>query len=83
MFCIKPFYFDKDLHTFLHIFNINFVGSFYSGGLLYPKVSSRKVPSSRRVLKSLNRLLIKRPSLYKSESMLHQRGPLGRTVPKH
>ena len=43
---------------------------------LYPNVSSLKVPSSRHVHKSLNRILI-----YKSESALHQRGPLGRTVP--
>ena len=32
---------------------------------------------------SLYRILIKEPSSYKSESALHQRGPLGRTVLKH
>ena len=39
-----------------------------------------KVPTSHLVHKSLNRILSKRPSSYKSESALYQRGPLGRTV---
>ena len=56
---------------------------FHPGVQLYPNVSSLKVPNSCHVHKSLNLVLIKEAFPYKSESTLHQRGPLGNTVPKH
>ena len=58
------------------------VGRFSFWGTDVPKGFLAEMPTSRRVHKSLNRILIKEAILVlESESALHQRGPLGRTVP--
>ena len=56
-------------------------GRFSSWGTVVPNVSLPKVPTSRREYVTLpGTIQIGHPRI-KSESALHQRGPLGRTMP--